>query len=98
MGWKIYEHVTRIKPRKDKPAIYVSQDRRSDTYYGYQGYIYYEKVKTILSIEGDQIDYDSILGGLDMTQFRYINVHFMGYNIDDQILHTIRYNWYKEYN
>ena len=54
--------------------------------------IHYEKVKPILSIEGKHVDDDSIIGGLDIVQFIYINVQFMGYNVDDQIVKTLRYN------
>ena len=53
--------------------------------------------KSILYILSGQAYDDSINGNLNISLSSYKDTHYMDTDVDDQMLQTLRYNWYEYY-
>ena len=92
MGQPISKHVPKIKTDKDSQTNAVYQVKDSDEDYSDKYHSNYGIFKPVINIEGEQVNDESIHGGLHMAQFSYKEVHFMGDNIGDQIPQALGHN------
>ena len=96
MGQPISKHVPKIKTDKDSQTNAVYQVKDSDEDYSDKYHSNYGIFKPVINIEGEQVNDESIHGGLYMAQFSYKEVHFMVFYVNYQILHNLGQNWDEE--